>query len=195
MFDLSNEVLQKEYIYLVTDYWTTNKEGNFCKNGIHNPKKTLTIAYYFPDSNHVKLYFPNELENKWYSNCSIQDVFGKYKLDYYKTISNRLVITKSQKDRIFLDYHYNIPAIATQNEGSYFDPVFIDELKGSFNEIYVLYDNDEAGIAASINISQKYGLDRLELNAGKDIYEMTQKKGKAEIKKELIKLWKPDYVK
>lgn len=185
IFMLSNEVLQKEHVYRVTDYWTTTKEGGFCKNCFHNPKKTLTIAYHFPDSNHVKLYFPEKKEDKWYSNCSIQDVFGKYKIDYYSRNTETLIITKSQKDRLFLDYHYGFASIATQNEGSYFDEDFIENIKAKFSRIIVLYDNDETGVAASINLCEKYGFERFFLDDAKDIFEHTKIFGKEKTKQVL----------
>lgn len=185
MFMLSNDILEKEYVFKVKDYWTTSKDGNFCKNCLHNPKKTLTIAYYFPDSDHVKLYFPEKSEDRWYSNCSIQDVFGKYKIEYYSRITDKLIITKSQKDRLFLDYHYGLASIATQNEGSYFDDDFIDMIKSKFSEITVLYDNDEAGIAASINLCERYGFKKMFLEGAKDVYECTKKFGIKETKNKL----------
>lgn len=175
LFELPNDILQKENTYLVTDYWITNKEGQFIKNGIHNPRKSVTIAYHFPDSNHVKLYFPFEEENRWFSNCDNRDVFGKYMLDYYKTISDYLVITKSQKDRLTLFYHFNIPTIATQNEGSYFEETFIDNVKNSFSNVYILFDNDNSGKIAASALSEKYGLTIINVPEddfnSKDIYE------------------------
>ena len=74
--------LYNENVYLVDDYWI-KQDSDYEWNHLHNPKKTLTIAYYFPDTNHVKLYFPNEYSIKWYTNCDQNDVFGESKLDYY----------------------------------------------------------------------------------------------------------------
>lgn len=167
LFYLDNDILQKEFVFLVDDYWI-NKQ----KNPIHNPKQVLTIAYYFPDSNHVKLYFPFADTIRWYSNCDTSDIFGKYKIDYYHKYFDYLVITKSQKDRLILDYHFKIPTIAVQNEGSFLPESFVEDIRERFPNIYVLFDNDIAGERAATKISQKYGFEKITLPFGKDSYEM-----------------------
>ncbi len=175
LFGLSNEVLQKENVYLVTDYWTTTRSKQFVKNGIHNPRKILTIAYYFPDSGHTKLYFPYVTENKWFSNCDTSDIFGKYKIEYYSKTFDFIIITKSQKDRLILDYHFNLPSIATQNEGSYLNDSFVSYIKDKFKTVYILYDNDYTGITSAKNLSDKYGLSILTVpGENKDIYEFAK---------------------
>lgn len=160
LFYLTNEQLQKENIYLVDDYWI-GRNGYFRKNPIHDPKENLTVAYHFPDSNHVKLYFPNKNKDeiKWYSNCDINDVFGKNKVNYYATYSSSIIITKSQKDRIILDYKYDIPAVAVQNEGSFLPDDFFKQLKTSFVNIYTLFDNDDTGKKVTEKYKNTYGID------------------------------------
>jgi len=167
LFFLPNAILEKEYIYKVTDYWI--KFDELIKNPIHNPKKTLCIAYYFPDSNHVKLYFPNETHYKWFSNCDVNDVFGKYKLDYYLENNDIIYITKSQKDRIILDYHNNMAAIAVQNEGSYLPEYYIDLLK--HKEVYTIFDNDNTGKKTAAMYEKKYNFKPLFFKNHKDAYE------------------------
>lgn len=159
LFYLDNKTLQKEYVYLVKDYWI-GRNGYFKKNPIHDPSKTITIAYHFPDTDHVKLYFPYENKDvKWYSNCDINDVFGKYKLEYYKKYSPSIVITKSQKDRLILDYKFDIPSIAVQNEGCFIPDDLYNNLKESFKEIYVLFDNDETGRKTTEKYKSTYNIE------------------------------------
>lgn len=167
LFYLDNTTLQKEFVFLVDNYWIDNK-----KNPIYNPKDTLTIAYYFPDTNHTKLYFPNERDFRWYSNCDTTDVFGKYKIDYYSENYDYLVITKSQKDRLILDYKFNIPSIALQNEGCLLPESMVINLQEKFNKIYVLFDNDVAGEKAAEKITQKYNFIKIQVPFYKDSYEL-----------------------
>ncbi len=178
LFNLPHEVLISEYVYLVDDYWI-GKNGEYKKNCIHNPKKNITIAYHFPNSNHVKLYFPEKKEFKWYSNCDINDIFGGDKVDYYSSITNELIITKSQKDRLTLNYHLDMPSIALQNEGSYLPDDFMNYLNSLFPKVWLLFDNDDAGIKASKKISEKYNIQELHLGIGdvKDVYESVQTYG------------------
>jgi len=185
LFNLPGGILEKELVYLVDDYWIS-KEDEYKKNYIHNPKKTTTIAYYFPKSNHVKLYFPEQFDYRWYSNCDIHDVFGMDMVDYYSSIDDNLIITKSQKDRLTLNYHLGYQSIALQNEGSYLPEDFINYLKSIFSKIYLLFDNDVSGIESSKKISEKYNFNELYLDIDtKDIYDTVQKYG-IELTKKII---------
>lgn len=174
LFMLDNAQLNKELIFLVEDYWIQEK-GEWTKNKYHNPKLVNTIAYYFPESDHVKLYWPNQ-QFKWYSNCSNQDIFGYNKLIHYSTITDQLVITKSQKDRIFLDYHLGMPAIALQNEGAYIPPEKVQMIDLLFTKKIFLFDNDYTGIDVSNKLSEKYDWENRILECEyKDIYEFYTK--------------------
>lgn len=170
IFDLPNDVLVKEQVYLVDDYWTGKEEMR--KNNFHNPKLTTTIAYYFPDTNHVKLYFPEQEEHRFITNCNNDDIYGNFKLDYYQDKDDsHLIITKSQKDRLILDYHMGYNVIAVQTENIILKEEYINLLKQKFKQIYVLFDNDETGHKYSDIYVNLFGLTKLvtELN---DSYEM-----------------------
>jgi hypothetical protein len=141
------------------------------KNAIHDPKETLTIAYYFPDSNHVKLYFPHEVENRWYSNCDIYDIFGFDKIDYYlKKDNSNIIITKSQKDRVVLDYHLGYNAIALQNEGCLIPDTKLEKIR-EFENQYILFDSDESGIKNSQKLCEQFNFKNIYIPEIKDIYE------------------------
>lgn len=186
MFMLSGDILEKELVFKVKNYWIKTKGGWF-KNSIHDPNKTLTIAYYFPETNHVKLYFPNELENKWYSNCSTQDIFGYHKIKYYQSYSDKLIITKSGKDRLMLDYFIGIPSIALQNEGCYLPDEIALDLDVSFKDISFLYDNDISGILQAQKLSEKYGYPYKVIECDvKDPFEMINKFGIENTKKLIL---------
>ena len=186
LFMLSGEILEKELVFKVKNYWIKTKSG-WNKNSIHNPSFTLTVAYYFPDTNHVKLYFPEQIENRWYSNCSTKDIFGLHKLQYYISISDKLIITKSAKDRLMLDYFIDVPSIALQNEGCYLPDEVVWELESNFKEIIFLYDNDIPGILQAQKLSEKYGYKYkiIECEA-KDPYEMIQNYGVENTKKLIL---------
>jgi len=161
--------LESENVYLVDDYWIYN--NNMWKyNSIHNPKSTLTIAYYFPETKRTKLYFPFKSEYKWYANTT-NEIFGESKLDYYLEKDNRLVIiTKSQKDRLILDYHLNIAAIAPQNEYMALPDNIINKLK-MFKRQLIIYDNDYTGQVCAAKLSDATGFSWKCLSIGKDIFD------------------------
>lgn len=155
MFMLPGNILENELVFKVKNYWIKTKSG-WLRNSIHHPQHTLCVAYYFPETNHVKLYFPYQIENKWYSNCSIQDIFGWHKIKYYQTLGDKLFITKSAKDRLMLDYFIGIPSIALQNEGCYLPDDIALDLQTMFKDITFLYDNDIPGILQAQKLSEKY---------------------------------------
>ncbi len=168
LFFLDNEILNKENIYYVKDYWIGN-QGDWKKNGL-NTKDNICIAYFFPNTNHVKLYFPYSKTNKWYSNCSTEDIFGFSQLSKF---GDGLIITKSQKDRITLKYLFGVKeeVIALQNEGCLIPDNIIDNLKLRFKKISLLFDNDEEGIRQSEKLSELYGFEQIKIQGSyKDPY-------------------------
>lgn len=186
MFMLSGDVLEKELVFNVKNYWIKTKAG-WLKNSIHDPNKTLVVAYYFPETNHTKLYFPEKIENRWYSNCSIQDIFGYNKVDYYKTYSDTLWITKSAKDRLMLDYFIGVPSIALQNEGCHLPDPILEELKSKFKNLVFLYDNDLSGINQAQKLSEKYDIPYKIIDVTpKDTYEMIEQFGIENTKKLIL---------
>lgn len=183
IFNLSGEVLEKELVFKVKAYWIKTKTG-WLKNSIYDPSKTLTIAYFFPETNHVKLYFPDETKDRWYSSCNTEDIFGYHKLKYYSSISDTLIITKSAKDRLMLDYFLEYPSIALQNEGCLIPDHIVYELNIMFKHIYILYDNDIPGIINAQKLSQKYNWPYLYVNISKkDTYDMIKEYGVQNTKK------------
>ena len=160
-----------ENVYHVTDYWI-KFNNDFEYNPLHNPNHTLCIAYHFPNTNNTKLYFPEKKENKWYTNC-INEVFGEHKIDEYLNRNNELIIiTKSQKDRLLLDYKFGYNCIAPQNEGIDFG-YNVPKLK-LFKKQIIIFDNDKSGQIAAAKYSEKYDMPWLNLDISKDIYEAVQ---------------------
>lgn len=170
LFGLSNEILLSEHVYLVEDYWAYRNYWR--KNFLH---QSLCIAYHFPKTNHVKLYFPEEKEDRWYSNCSNQDIYG---LDTLISHGDLLIISKSQKDRLALKYDYGFEnVIAVQNEGCFIPDDIIIDLKLRFKRIVVIFDNDLTGYEQAQKLSQKYNIEyKIIENDQKDIFDMKQKK-------------------
>lgn len=169
LFNLPNDILIKEHTFLVKDYWA-GRNGYWKKNFYSS---SLCIAYHFPETDRVKLYFPETLipEEKWYSNCTNNEIFGYSSLDKYGDL---LIITKSQKDRLTLKYHYlynNV--IAVQNEGCYIPDNIVQDLKLRFKQIIIIFDNDATGLEKSKLLAKKYGFEnRIIRSEFKDPYEM-----------------------
>lgn len=168
-FKIQPDHLLNENVYWVKDYWI-KKDDSWLYNNIHNPRNVLTIAYYFPDTKSTKLYWPTASDFKWYSTCT-DEVYGESKLDYYLENDPRLlVITKSQKDRLVLDYLCGIPAIAFQSESIIPSTKIINKCK-QFNKTIILYDNDYPGQMCAGKLSELTGFDWCCYEMGKDSYD------------------------
>ena len=165
LFKLSNDILKSESVFLVDKYWI-NKEGEIT---MFIPSD-LCIAYYF-SSKRVKLYFPERKEDRWYSNCSNEDIFG---LDNLNLNGDLLIISKSQKDRLTLKYHFGYEnVIAVQNEGCYIPENIVEDLKLRFKQVVIIFDNDDTGLDQSKKISKKYGFKNWVIDSEfKDPYEI-----------------------
>jgi hypothetical protein len=127
--------------------------------------KDPAYIYEFPDGT-VKVYFMLRDKNKFLNNSKyIQGI------NVLPSYSKTLIITKSLKDVMVLRY-LGINAIAPQSEAAHIKDSLIEPLLKRFENVYLLYDNDEAGIKHSNNISEKYE-DLLQIfipkDKGKDI--------------------------
>lgn len=176
-FGISHKDLTNENVYLVTDYWIKTK-NDWDYNNIHNPRKTLTIAYHFPHNNNVKLYFPHESKYRFFTNCDENDVYGMYKLDYYlEKNDDFLIITKSQKDRLLLDYTYGYNSIAVQSESSINLPRDVINKINKFKSKVILFDHDKAGQEFASKMSEKLDIPWTNLGVAKDVFESTNQHG------------------
>ena len=162
--------LLNENVYLVSDYWI-KENGIWYYNHIHNPKETLTIAYHFPETNSTKLYWPMKTNFRWYSNCTQDNVYGEFKIGQYLERDNSLiVITKSQKDRLILDYYCNIAAIAPQSETTLLNIETLNKCR-EFKRQVILYDNDETGIKYANKLSEASSFPMVFFDKGKDCFD------------------------
>jgi DNA primase len=72
-----------------------------------------------------------------------------------KTGGETLVITKSLKDCMLL-YELGIPAIAPCSENLFVSQKQFEKLKNKFKNIFLFYDNDQAGISNMNKIRKQF---------------------------------------
>jgi hypothetical protein len=120
---------------------------------------TVCYGYYFGKEIMTgidlwKIYTPfADKKVKWRTNCGNDVVQGFNQLPEFGDV---LIITKSLKDIIVLS-KIGIPAVAPQAENHLIPLDIILELKKRFKFIFVLFDNDDAGIKASVKYHNEYG--------------------------------------
>lgn len=88
---------------------------------------------------------------------------------------DKIVICSSLKDALCLWANTSIPAIAIQGEGYGISNTAINELKRRYKEVYILLDNDEAGLRDGEKLSASTGFINLVLpniNGAKDVSDL-----------------------
>lgn len=142
--NVSDQDLEKENVFKVKEYWCNTRTDKILRRNRFGNK--FTIAYHFPKTNHTKLYFPGE-DLRFYTNCNALDVWGEECIN--NPTSDTLIITKSGKDYLTLKYNYPYDVIAVQSETTQL------LLKPKHRRIFVLFDNDFAGITNSYHLPYK----------------------------------------
>ena len=149
-------------------------------------------AYVEHKENHttVKIYQPyNKNQCKWLSGFdgSVISLWTKI-----PDTGDKVVICSSVKDALCLWCNLGIPAIAVQGEGYAISNTARDSLAIRYKNVYILFDNDNAGIKDGIKLSQRTGFTNLTLpkiNGAKDIAELYQKTSKEDFKNVILKLF------
>jgi len=150
-FGLTKEHLDNDpEVFNIDNYWCNTKNDSKL---IYNRFGKGQFGYYFKETNHLKLYFPSFKEFRWYSNCTIDDIFNWCYINEFN--KDLLIITKSKKDALILWLVHNIPAIGLQNEGCSIPQDKLDVIK-TFKKNILLFDNDSAGQKAANIICNRY---------------------------------------
>lgn len=95
---------------------------------------------------------------------------------------DKLCICSSLKDALCLWANTGIPAIAVQGEGYGMSETAISELRRRYKKVYILFDNDEAGLADGKKLAQQTGFTNIILpkfNEGKDVSDLFKAVGKS----------------
>lgn len=137
----------------------------------------------------IKIYQPYEGKYKW-TNKHDKSVISLWtKVPEY---GERICICSSLKDALCLWANTNIPSIAIQGEGYSISNTAISELKRRYKRIYILLDNDDAGVQNALKLSESTGFTNIVLpkfEGGKDISDLIKVKGKNEFLKIVLPLF------
>lgn len=118
-----------------------------------NSEENPIYCYNFPNEKKKKIYRPLEKDKK-YKFISSSGMGGIYQgFDQLPKKGDLLIITKSMKDVMTL-HGFGYPAIAPNSENCSIPLDFYDNLLDRFREIILFYDNDEAGLLATSQISE-----------------------------------------
>lgn len=121
----------------------------------------------------LKIYQPfNQKGFKW-SNQHDRSIISLW--TKLPETGDRVCICSSLKDALCLWANTGIPSIALQGEGYGMSETAISELKKRFKQVFILFDNDEVGIADGEKLAKDTGFLNVVLpyfEGGKDISDM-----------------------
>lgn len=140
-YHITGKQLKKFNVFAISK--ATFHRGAYSKIIYIHKDRECAFAYFIEGE--WKLYFPERRSDRFYQMSQLA-VQGYEQLP--KT-GKSVVITKSYKDVIGFDI-YGIPAVAPQSENIKLKNILIDDLKRRFDNTYILYDNDWAGMRAMV---------------------------------------------
>jgi hypothetical protein len=138
-YGLPNKYLKNEVKSVKYYYANTRKHNYLKRNAFYNPYYQETYAYLV--NGKIELYFPGA-DIKFVKETLGSDHYGNNDNEEY------VVIVEGNKDRMIVDYHYNLNVIGLQNVYS------LPELTNK--KIIILLDPDDAGIQGSLRLMKKY---------------------------------------
>lgn len=175
---VSEEHCRKYECYAVKDLAINRKRAYISPDEI-------VFAYYAPEIDRVKIYFPNREKGERFRN----NVPGKYLWNYnHVSECKNLVVQKSNKDLIVTTV-FTPCCISTQSESaSIFTEELADKITALGREIYISYGSDKDGKEKSIKITGEHGWKWCNppneyLPEVNDFYSMAKKYGPAEVEK------------
>ncbi len=184
------QIKSRDFLLHDIEYWgsygisiSTLKLFNVCPvsniwvNGNHILASKYSYSYNFYVEDGVyrrKIYQPFS-HLKWISNGG-KVVQGEVVLPKK---GNLLIITKSMKDVMCL-YEMGYTSIAPPAETMFLPEEYFVKQRQRFNKIYILYDNDEVGIAFANKFASKYSLNKvlfMPKELGKDVSDCIRTSG------------------
>lgn len=121
----------------------------------------------------LKIYQPFNKEGYKWSNRHDRSVISLW--TKVPEFGDRICICSSMKDALCLWANTGIPSLAIQGEGYGMSDTAINELKRRYKHIYILLDNDEAGLLDAEKLAQTTGFTNIVLpqfNEGKDVSDL-----------------------
>ncbi|MDA3855091.1 MAG: toprim domain-containing protein [Candidatus Woesearchaeota archaeon] len=149
-FGISKNTLKKFKVFSI--------KSVFLNGHYHTSSSDQTPIYGYygglnSDDNELwRLYMPTKRKFRFLSNWSATTIQGARQLPKFGDI---LVITKSMKDVMSL-YEHGIIAVAPNSENLFLTQAQYKRVKNIFNDVYLLYDRDLAGIRGAKKIRENF---------------------------------------
>ena len=177
-FGVEKETLIKFKVKRIS-YFAMMKEG---KEILFN--KGLIFGYFDYQNKLCRIYQPDNKDAKF---IKVKDfIQGANQLEYN---SSNLIILSSLKDSMsFIEMKFeDYEVVAPESENILIEKEIINWFKLSYENVLVLFDNDDAGIKSAKKYYEEYNLKPIILTLGKDVAECVETFG-LDITKQFLKI-------
>lgn len=186
-YGISIDWLKYAEVYPISHKIITNEKGRFVLGA---DKYAYAYVEHKEGKVTLKIYQPfNKNGYKWANKHDGSIISLWTKVPEY---GDKVVICSSLKDALCLWANTGIPALAIQGEGYNMSDTAISELKRRFKNVYILFDNDEAGLENGIKLFRQTGFNNIVLpkfEGGKDISDMYKSFGKERFTNAILSLF------
>ena len=135
----------------------------------------------------LKIYQPKNTKGYKWSNKHDKSVISLWtKIPEY---GDKVCICSSLKDALCLWSNLGIPALSIQGQGYHMSHTAVNELKRRYKEVFILLDNDKAGLIDGEKLSVSTGFTNIVLphfEGGKDVSDLYKTIGDKEQFREII---------
>lgn len=196
--DVTMEVKVREWRQYDIDYWSSYgvplewlkyaevypiSHKIITKNGVKSVFGADKLAYAFIEHKEgrvtIKIYQPLNREGYKWANTHDRSVVSLW--TKIPETGDKVVICSSLKDALCFWANTGIPSLALQGEGYGMSDTAILELKRRYKQVYILFDNDKAGLNDSKKLAERTGFINLilpQFDGGKDVSDLMKCKGK-----------------
>lgn len=167
-YNISSHILNRYDVVALSEYSSATKDNK--PYTVKSSTDNFIFAYH--NSTWLKIYKPLGDKKYKFQFLGLKEqgfIFGWKQLP---PNGEKVFITGGEKDVMTL-VAYGFHAISLNSETASMDKDIVEDLKGRFKQIIVLYDNDDTGVKQAQLLADRHGFFKLSLpsmsNAGKDI--------------------------
>ena len=188
-FGISKEWLKYADVYPISHKIIIKGDNKFVFSA---DKYAYAYVEFKDNKTTLKIYQPfNDKGFKW-SNNHDRSVISLWTKVPKK--GHSICICSSLKDALCLWANVGIPAIAVQGEGYSMSDTAVSELRKRYKNVYILFDNDEAGLIDGEKLSESTGFTNVvlpKINDTKDVSDLYKSlENKSDFKEIILKLFK-----
>lgn len=175
-FNIGTRLLDEYRVAPLDYYCMTKDDKDLCIRGLY------LYGYFKADGTLYKIYQPKTLDKKFIKVDSYVQGFEQLHGN------NNLLITSSLKDIMSIkSLRLNIDIIAPDSENTILRQDLMEDLNESYDNIVVLFDNDEPGLKAMESYKQKYPFIEIAvLPMSKDVSDSIKDFGAKEVRNRLV---------